>query len=268
MEANNLTISNTNNFITIDKKVSLDLSLKDIKEELVFVVLDDQELSLNIEDFNSSNTINFFANKNAKIILKIINDSSDKNIILRGQLNSNAEIDIYLADFSNKNLKIESNFILFGDNSRGNFKFSSIASENCKKEFNVGFNQIGLKTNSLFEGYGVALKNGEINAKGISHIEKDSVKSIANQKIKVILFDEDSKAKASPTLKIDCDDISANHACAIGSVNEDHIFYLKTRGLSEIEARKLITMGYLLPIEEYFAEAQKKRLDSYIKENF
>ena len=86
--------------------------------------------------------------------------------------------------------------------------------------------------------------------------------------MKVILFDKESKAKASPTLKIDCDDIVANHACAIGSLNEDHVFYLKTRGLSEDEARRLITLGYLTPIENYFDESRKELIESYIKENF
>ena len=108
------------------------------------------------------------------------------------------------------------------------------------------------------------MDTSELNVNGISHIEKGANKSNANQSVKVILFDKESKAKASPTLKIDCEDIKASHGCAIGSLNEEHLYYLLSRGLSEIEARKLITYGYLLPISLNYDEEIRKIIEETI----
>jgi len=268
MVLNSSELNKENNSIVIDKNDSIDLSLKDVISDVIFSVAKGTNLSLNIREFSELNSLIFFVNENSKVDLRIINDNVDKKISLKGDVKSDGEINVYFADFSSKSLDIESNIILEGENSKGTFKFSSVANDKVIKKYNIGFDQIGDRSNSEFVGYGVSLKSGEINAKGITHIEKNVKKAVANQKVKVILFDKESKAKASPTLKIDSDDIIANHACAIGSLNEDHIFYLKTRGLSESEARRLITMGYLIPLEEFFDKTDKEKIDSYIKENF
>lgn len=252
-----------------DESSEVELSLIDVKKEVIFNVACGVEIELFINEFNEeSNHLTFFLNEGSKLNIHLINSSQNNLINISGNIAEKAEFNGYYADISNGNSNLESNIILLGESSVGKFRFCSIANENNVKKYNISFSQIGEKSESLVEGYGVSLLNGEIDAKGVSHIEKASIKSIANQKIKVILFDKNSKAKASPTLKIDCDDIIANHACAIGSLNEDHIFYLKTRGLNEEEARRLITMGYLIPIENYFNDKGKEIIDKYIKEIF
>ncbi len=268
MVLNSSNILKENNSIIFDKNDSIDLSMKDIKNDVVFTITNGAEISINIREFDSVNSLTFFVNQNSKVNLKMVNDNQDKKLAIKGDLKESAELCMYFADFVSKNLDLESNVILEGKGSKSTFKFSSVANDKILKKYNVGFDQIGDKSNSEFEGYGVSLKSGEIDAKGITHIEKNVAKAVANQKVKVILFDKESKAKASPTLRIDSDDIIANHACAIGSLNEDHIFYLKSRGLNESEARRLITMGYLIPLEEYFDKDDKEKIDSYIKENF
>ena len=62
----------------------------------------------------------------------------------------------------------------------------------------------------------------------------------------------------SPILKIDENDIEASHAAVVGKINDEHIFYLTSRGLSEEEAKRLITLGYLKPIMTGFADDEMK----------
>ena len=63
-----------------------------------------------------------------------------------------------------------------------------------------------------------------------------------------MVFDEASSAIAKPILKIDENDIEASHAAVVGKINDEHLFYMTSRGLSEAEAKELITFGYLKPI--------------------
>jgi len=268
MEVSN--IKNTiEQFITFEISSNSEFSLKEFSQnETIFTILPNIKVDLTLKDINENNNLTFFVNRDSELNLKIVNSKGNRSFSLRGDVKENGSVNVYFADLSDSKVTLESNVILSGDNSKGSFKFCSVAAKNNVKKYDICFNQIGLKSSSLLEGYGVSLKNGVIDAKGVTHIEKGSVKSEANQVIKVILFDKESKAKASPTLKIDCDDIIANHACAIGSLNEDHIYYLQTRGISEQEARRLITMGYLLPIEDYFNEAEKEMINQEIEEIF
>ena len=254
--------------MVFEDSAKLELSLKGINKPVTFSVVPNVKIDVFINEHDIKNYIIFHVNEGSQVNLYLISDKKEGDFDILGDVKDNGIFNVYFADLSSVNTSINSNVILLGNNAKSEFKFSSIATKNIKKLYNIGFNHLGVKTSSNFEGYGVALNNGEIDAKGISHIEKNSIKSSANQMVKVILFDKESKAKASPTLKIDCDDIVANHACAIGSLNEDHVFYLKTRGLSEDEARRLITLGYLTPIENYFDESRKELIESYIKENF
>ena len=47
---------------------------------------------------------------------------------------------------------------------------------------------------------------------------------------------------------IDENDVEASHATTIGQMDENQMYYLQSRGLSEDEAIRLVTIGYLLPI--------------------
>ena len=58
----------------------------------------------------------------------------------------------------------------------------------------------------------------------------------------------------SPILCIDENDVQASHAAVVGQINEDHLFYLVSRGIKEKDAKKLITLGYLMPILDHFKD--------------
>ncbi|MBR4811819.1 MAG: SufD family Fe-S cluster assembly protein [Bacilli bacterium] len=85
----------------------------------------------------------------------------------------------------------------------------------------------------------------------------------------MIVFDPKSDGIASPALVIDDNDVSASHAAVVGRLNEEHLYYLQSRGVSLEEAKRLIASGYLRPIEAGFADENvKNRIDSIIEGGF
>ena len=241
------------NIITFneDKKVNLsDVSYANTD----FVVAKNTHIDLLLQDMPEDYDLNFFVQEDASVNLRIINFTSSKTLNIRANVCKNGTFNIILADFAQQRTHLNSNVVLFDDFAEGSVRFSTLVKGHDQKLYNISFSHIGQHTNSTLEGFGVCQDEGYLNCKGVSHIEKDSIKSNASQLCKVILFDEHSRAIASPTLKIDCDDIKANHGCAIGALNENHMFYLMSRGLSRTEARKLVTTGYLIPITNYFEE--------------
>lgn len=227
----------------------------------------DENISLDLTNISDA-SLTLFLQKNSVCNLRIFFKNQKNSLVLHANLNDNASLNIYFADFSNDNSSLISNVILLGEGAKSSFKFSSLVTKNDNKKYSISFSHIGEKSESILEGYSVNTDTSKLKVEGISHIEKDAIKSKASQKIKAILFDQTSSAIANPILKIDCDDIEASHACAIGSLNDDHLFYLLSRGIALEDAKKLITYGYLNPIVNYFDDEDKEELENLIKKEF
>lgn len=78
-----------------------------------------------------------------------------------------------------------------------------------------------------------------------------------------IITMNNNKCSINPNLLIDENDVSANHSALIGKFNEDEIFYLKSRGISENEAINLLVKGVLLSKLE-LTEERKETLTNII----
>jgi len=59
-----------------------------------------------------------------------------------------------------------------------------------------------------------------------------------------LLLSEQSSAKTSPNLEIKTDDVKAGHSASVGKIDEDALFYLRSRGISEADARALLIQGF------------------------
>ena len=259
MIINSSDILKLNNSLIFNGYEKIQLSIDDSVKDIDIDIKSNSKVEILLLDFKSVN-INFFIQNDAILILKIINNNIKKTLNLKANLCRNSIFNTFLADLVDGDIEINSNVILYDDFSSSEFKFSTLAKNKNNKRYNISFSHIGKNTHSILSGFGVSQNEALIKCVGVSHIEKGSIKSNAKQSVKVILFDKESKAIASPTLKIDCDDIKASHGCAIGALNEEHLFYLLSRGIDLTEARKLITTGYLMPIANYFEDELKQKI--------
>lgn len=80
---------------------------------------------------------------------------------------------------------------------------------------------------------------------GLIKIEKDAQKSNAYQKNQNILMSPKSWADSRPTLEILANDVRCTHGATVGKIDPVQTFYLKSRGLSEELAQKMLLEGYL-----------------------
>ena len=74
------------------------------------------------------------------------------------------------------------------------------------------------------------------------------------------MLDENSEFSSKPELEIYADDVKCSHGSASGSLNEDSIFYLMSRGLNYQEAKKLLINGFLLDVVEKITDSEIKNL--------
>ena len=81
-----------------------------------------------------------------------------------------------------------------------------------------------------------------------------------------LVLNDGARADTIPGLLIDADDLKCSHGATIGNVDEEQVFYLRSRGLSDADARKLVIMGYFEEIVDRIPfEAMRDRVHAQIE---
>lgn len=211
-----------------------------------------------INNIKEIKDLKIIINKDSNVKLSFVAEeemkASNINIIVK----NNATLTGYFADFSRKTLELRCKVNLLEPGASCTYKVASLIADDDRKLLDVSINHSSKETYGKFDCYGICKDNGKITVAGTSHIFKDSIKSKAQQNCKIMVFDESSDATAKPVLKIDENDVVASHGAVVGKINDEHLFYLTSRGLSEENAKELITWGYLRPILEGFKEEDIK----------
>ena len=84
--------------------------------------------------------------------------------------------------------------------------------------------------------------------KGMIRIKENAAKSNSFLSGRSILLDKDAKSDAIPGLEIFTNDVKATHSASVAQIDEEQIFYLKSRCLSHEEAERTIVEGFLEPL--------------------
>ena len=228
-----------------DKQVGVEIEVNSSCDILLNNIKEVKDLTIVINK-DSNVTLSFIAEEEMK--------SSNINIIVK----SNATLTGYFADFSEKTLDLHCKVNLMEEGASCTYKVASLVAGDDRKLVDVSIDHTSPKTYGKFDCYGICKDNGKITVTGTSHVFKGSIKSKAQQNCKIMVFDENSDATAKPVLKIDENDLEASHGAVVGKINDEHLFYLTSRGLSVETAKELITWGYLKPILEGFKEESVK----------
>jgi len=75
-------------------------------------------------------------------------------------------------------------------------------------------------------------------------VRPDAQKTDAKQTNRALLLSEDAQINTTPQLEIFANDVKCTHGAAVGQLDEDALFYLRSRGLSETDARHLLVHAF------------------------
>ena len=92
---------------------------------------------------------------------------------------------------------------------------------------------------------GILRDRAHAKIRGLIKVEKAAQKSDGFLEERTLLIGEKAQVEVYPYLEIKADDVRVSHAAAMGMVEEDQLFYLRSRGLSESEALALLIEGFL-----------------------
>ncbi|MCS6851979.1 MAG: Fe-S cluster assembly protein SufD [Gemmataceae bacterium] len=90
----------------------------------------------------------------------------------------------------------------------------------------------------ILDGQARGVFNGKI------YVHPGAQKTDAKQTNKTLLLSDEAQINSKPQLEIYADDVKCTHGATIGQVAEDMLFYLRTRGIGQDEARRLLTFAF------------------------
>ena len=105
-------------------------------------------------------------------------------------------------------------------------------------------------------------------------VRKDAQKTDAKQTSRNLLLTDTATVNAKPQLEILADDVKCTHGATVGQMNDDALFYCRTRGLGEVDARRLLTHAFaseivnritVEPVREHLEQVLWGRLEELIE---
>ncbi|KAA3613887.1 MAG: Fe-S cluster assembly protein SufD [Calditrichaeota bacterium] len=122
-------------------------------------------------------------------------------------------------------------------------------------------------SNELFKGFLDDKSHGVFN--GAVLVRPDAQKTNAFQQNQAILISKDATIDAKPELEIFADDVLCSHGATIGEIQDEHLFYLRSRGIGEEMAKAMLHIAFANDIfERIKIEAVREKLENEIITRF
>ena len=245
------------------------IKFKNINLRLEFELKQNSSLRL-IDYFNDTsekNFINIFYNfdlKKDSILKNYKIDKTQNNNIKYSFNNINQDENTVSESFI---LSSGSNFLKNEINCNLNGKYSSAfvngifsLMNNQQHEIRTTINHLTDNTKSYQLIKSVLGKESKAVYQGKIFVNPIAQKTDGYQLSKAILLDETSEFNAKPELEIYADDVKCSHGSASGSLDENSIFYLMSRGLNYQQSKELLINGFMLDVIEKITDNEIKNL--------
>ena len=158
--------------------------------------------------------------------------------------------------------------ILKGKNAMGNTVSVAIASKNQIQDTGAKMIHLAPNTKSNIISKSIAANGGEANYRGTVHISKDAINSRSQIKCDTIIMDSDSKSDTIPKNVVLNNSSSLEHEATVSKIDQDKLFYLMSRGLSEEKAKELLIIGFIDKFKEELPMEYAVELNALLKNYF
>lgn len=197
-------------------------------------------------------------NSHVTYITTNLGNTDDNKNELIANLKEHAHLEIYNIITSNKDNYIHQTIHLNGASATVQMMNLLLLTKEAKLDSKIEIYHHAKATSSDLSNYVIAKDEASTALNNNAKIEKGCSKSVAHQQTKGLTLSKQAKIKALPNLYIDEYDVIANHACSIGSINKEDLFYLMSRGMNQEEASTIIVMGYVQPILDHIEDDMLK----------
>ena len=251
-------------------------------QKFIINVEENSELNLIIYTININNdsiflnTSNFFLVENYGLLKKFyINELNSNDINYNfDEINvtENGVLENFILSSNSSYFKNDVQCNLNGDHGSGFINGAILGQNKGSHEIKTVIKHYGQNTKSYQKIKAVLNENSKAVFQGKIYVDSNAQKTDGYQLSKAIILDKNSEFDSKPELEIYADDVKCSHGSTSGSLDEDSIFYLMSRGLSRPESKKLLIKGFLQDaietitneeIKNYFLNKLELKLNEY-----
>ena len=152
--------------------------------------------------------------------------------------------------------------LLVGEGARGEVQSIAFANDDQIQDSGAKMIHMAPNTTSIVTSKSISKGTGRSSYRGMVKVLPGAKGASSRVECDALLLHESSRTDTYPVMEVREDDASIAHEASVSKVSEDQIFYLQSRGLSEIEAMKMVVNGFLEPLVkrlplEYSVEFQR-----------
>ncbi len=195
-----------------------------------------------------SNSINeIFTDENASLEFDVLQNENEKSFHINGThtyQSANSKFSINTVSLGGSILKNKLHIKLDGLNCETHMHGLYIAdnSQLIDNHTAVYHSKPHSNSNELYKG--IIGGNAHAVFNGKIFVEKDAQKTNAYQSNKNILLSNDAVVNAKPQLEIFADDVKCTHGATTGQMDDESLFYLRSRGINENDAKALLNLAF------------------------
>jgi Fe-S cluster assembly protein SufD len=246
-EGNLITLSGKNN-----DPITIDLSTTDHHRlHIVSRVNSEATIILRINSETSLSFLNTFTSitleDNSNLTVFVISDSVEATHIDHIDIKQGKESQFKILFFEKNPLKSKRHlFHTFnGEFSKAEFYGVSLLSGSSKSGTQLWINHAVKNCESVQLFKSVLTDKSFSEFTGLVSVEEGCHVTDSKQLNQSLLLSDHARVISRPQLRIDADDVLCAHGSTIGQLNPDEVFYIRSRGLSETEAKSLLTIGFI-----------------------
>ena len=183
---------------------------------------------------------------------------------IKGELKDRSNYEDYIFSSGLKFNKIEEEINIDGEKANCTIQSGLFLNFDNQQEIKTHLNHMKPDCTSHQTIKNVLNKNCKSTFQGKIFVKDIAQKTNAYQLSKALILSDSSEFNAKPELEIYADDVKCSHGSTSGSINEDSIYYLMTRGISRKNAIELLTKAFLFEVTNSIVN---KEIKNFIEKN-
>lgn len=260
-------------FVYIPKNTELDRPLQSYfrlnakgagQFEHTLIIVDENSKLLFIEGcsapgYNELNLhagcVELFVKKNAFLRFSTIENWSKNMLNLNTKkcfVEENGKIEWIMGSFGSKVSMLYPLSVLNGENATCEFTNISFAGAGQNLDTGLKIIHNAPHTTSVVDSKSISKDGGICTFRSNVLVKPNAKKSKLSISCESLMLDSISRSDTIPVDTIQCNDVEFAHEATVGKISDEAIYYLETRGMSELEAKSLIVRGFAEPIAKAF----------------
>lgn len=224
--------------------------------------------TLDLNTYLSNSVTEIFVGENAQLDYYTLQNEHNKATSLNSvfiQQERDSNVTTHTSSLHGGLIRNNLKFVLNGENAEANMFGMSFID---KKQHVDNFTQVihakpHCQSNQLYKNVLDEQSTGAFA--GRIHVVRDAQKTNAFQRNNNLLLTDTATMQTKPQLIIDADDVKCSHGATVGQIDEEALFYLRSRGIEESKARLMMMNAFAHEVvQEIKIEALRERIDDLV----